>query len=352
MTLPDSMKAVRIHAHGGPEVLQYEDAPVPQPGHGQVLVKVRACALNHLDIWIRIGARGWQIPLPHILGSDIAGEIAAVGPGVSGIAEGMECFLHPGLPGGPSAERLRGDDNVAADYRIFGQLVDGGNAEFVLAPADNVLPRPQRLSWEESAAFPLTFLTAWHMLGSRRANLRAGESVLIIGAGSGVGSAAIQIARAKGAGLVITTAGGQQKVAQALTLGPDHVIDHHARAGELHKAVYELTDGRGVDVVVEHVGAAVFMQCVKALKRGGRLVTCGTTTGGQFELDAQMMYAKHITLMGSFMGSMSETLEYLPLVEKGVLKPVVDKVYPLAETRAAHERLEAGAQFGKIVVVP
>ncbi len=346
------MKAVRIHAHGGAEALVYEDAPVPKPGFGQVLVKVRACALNHLDIWIREGARGWQIPMPHILGSDIAGEVVALGEGVSHITEGMECFLHPGLPGGPSHERLRGDDNVAADYRILGQKVDGGNAEYVLAPADNVLPKPERLSWEETAAFPLTFLTAWHMLGSRRANLQAGESVLIMGAGSGVGAAAIQIARAKGAAQVITTAGGPAKVKLAEKLRPDHVIDHHARAGELHKAVYELTDGKGVDVVVEHVGAAVFMQCVKALKRGGRLVTCGTTTGGQFELDAQMMYAKHITLMGSFMGSMSETHEYLPLVNMGVLVPVVDKVYPLSEARAAHERMEQGEHFGKIVLVP
>ncbi|MCC7478080.1 zinc-binding dehydrogenase [bacterium] len=346
------MKAVRIHAHGGPEVLRYEDAPVPQPGHGQVLVKVRACALNHLDIWNRIGARGWSLPMPHILGSDIAGEVAALGPGVSHIAEGMECFLHPGLPGGPSLERLRGDDNIAADYRILGQLVDGGNAEYVLAPADNVLPRPAGLSWEECAAFPLTFLTAWHMLGSRRAGLRAGESVLVIGAGSGVGAAAIQIARARGAAQIITTAGGPKKVKLAQGLGADAVIDHHERAGELHKAVYELTGGRGVDVVVEHVGAAVFMQCVKALRRGGRLVSCGTTTGGQFELDAQMMYAKHLTLMGSFMGSMSETLEYLPLLEKGLLRPVVDKVFPLSETAAAHERMEAGEHFGKIVLVP
>jgi NADPH:quinone reductase-like Zn-dependent oxidoreductase len=349
--MPDMMHAVRFHTHGGPEVLRYELAPVPQLGPHDALVRVRACALNHLDIWTRVGARGWKIPLPHILGNDVAGEVAAVGSRVLHLQPGLECFVHPGLPGGPTAERLRGDDNVAADYNIVGLFSDGGYAQYVRVPADNVLPKPARLSWEEAAAFPLTFLTAWHMLGRRRSGLRSGETVLVVGANSGVGTAAIQVAKARGA-RVIATAGGEDKAAFAKGLGADEVVDHYARAGEIHKAVYELTDGQGVDVAVDHVGAAVFMQCVKALRRGGRLVTCGTTTGGQFEVDVQMLYAKHLTLYGSFMGSMGETLELLPLVERGVLKPIVDRAFPLEQAAEAHRYMESSAQCGKIVLLP
>jgi NADPH:quinone reductase-like Zn-dependent oxidoreductase len=351
------MQAVRFHGHGGPEVLRYEDAPVPQPGPREALVRLRACALNHLDIWVRNGARGWQIPLPHILGSDIAGEVAAIGseveasPSLAHVRTGLECFVHPGVPGGPSLERLRGDDNIAADYAILGQLRDGGYAQYVAVPAENVLPKPRRLAWEEAAAFPLTFLTAWHMLGKRQADLRSGETVLVIGASSGVGTAAIQVAKARSCH-VIATAGGADKLAFARGLGADEVIDHYERKGEIHKAVYELTGGQGVDVAVEHVGAAVFMQCLKALKRGGRLVTCGTTTGGQFEVDMQMLYAKHLTVYGSFMGSMSETLELLPLVESGTLRPIVDRVFPLAQAADAHRYLEASEQCGKVVLLP
>jgi NADPH:quinone reductase-like Zn-dependent oxidoreductase len=255
------------------------------------------------------------------------------------------------LPGGPSLERARGDDNVAADYRVLGHQVDGGYAQYVRVPADNVLPKPQRLSFEEAAAFPLTFLTAWHMLGRRRADLRSGETVLVIGAGSGVGTAAIQVAKARGA-RVIATAGSAEKCARALALGADEVIDHRERAGEIHKAVFALTAGAGVDVVVEHVGPAVFEQCVKALRRGGRLVTCGATTGPKVELDLRMLFAKHLTLYGSYMGSMSETYELLPLVDSGALKPIVDSVLPLRGAAEAQHRMETSAHFGKIVLVP
>jgi NADPH:quinone reductase-like Zn-dependent oxidoreductase len=349
--IPTTMQAVRFHGHGGPEVLRYETALVPQPGPREVLVRVRACAMNHLDIWTRVGARGWKIPLPHILGNDVAGEVVAVGASVTHVQAGLECFVHPGLPGGPTAERFRGDDNIAADYNIVGLFCDGGYAQYVCVPADNVFPRPARLSWEEAAAFPLTFLTAWHMLGRRRADLRSGETVLVMGANSGVGTAAVQVAKTRGA-RVIATAGGEAKLGFARGIGADEVIDHYARAGEIHKAVYELTAGQGVDVVVEHVGATVFGQCVRALKRGGRLVTCGTTTGGQFEVDMQMVYAKHLTLYGSFMGSMSETLELLPLVEQGVLKPLVDRAFPLEQAAEAHHYMESSQQCGKIILLP
>lgn len=349
--LPHSMQAVRFHEHGGPEVLRYEESPLPQLGERDALVRVRACALNHLDIWTRNGLPGLRIPLPHILGCDVAGEVAAIGGDVTHVAPGLACFVHPGLPGAPSLERARGDDNIAADYRVLGHQVDGGYAQYVRVPADNVLPKPARLSFEEAAAFPLTFLTAWHMLGKRRADLRSGETVLVMGASSGVGAAAIQVAKARGA-WVIATAGSADKCARARALGADEVIDHRERAGEIHKAVFEKTGGAGVDVVVEHVGPAVFEQCVKALKRGGRVVTCGATTGPKVELDLRMLFAKHLTLYGSYMGSVSETYELLPLVDSGTFKPIVDTVLPLQEAQQAHQRMETSAHFGKIVLTP
>jgi NADPH:quinone reductase-like Zn-dependent oxidoreductase len=351
MTLPGTMKAVRFHEHGGPEVLRYEDAPVPEVGPNDALVRVRACALNHLDIWTRMGARGWQIPLPHILGSDVSGEVVAVGSEATHINEGLECFVHPGIPGGPSLERLRGDDNIAPDYSIWGVFRDGGYAEYIKVKADCVIPKPENLSWEEAAAFPLTFLTAWHMLGRRRADAQAGETVLVIGANSGVGSAAIQIARAKGC-RVIATAGDAKKAELARQLGAEATIDHYEHVGGIHRQVYELTAGRGVEIVVEHVGPAVFGQCLKALRRGGRLVSCGATSGPTVELDVQMLFAKHLTVYGSFMGSMSEILELLPLLEQGTLKPVVDSVLPLSEAAEAQRRMEKSEHFGKIVLRP
>jgi len=351
MTLPRTMKAVRFHEHGGAEVLRYEDAPVPGIGPNDALIKVRACALNHLDIWTRIGARGWEIPLPHILGSDVSGEVVAIGSEARHLGEGLECVVHPGVPGGPGLDRLRGDDNIAADYSVLGVFCDGGYAEYVKVKADCVIPKPGNLSWEEAAAFPLTFLTAWHMLGRRRADAQAGETVLVIGGNSGVGSAAIQIARARGC-RVIATIGSAQKAELAQQLGAEATIDHYKHAGGIHKQVYEQTAGQGVDVIIEHVGPAVFGQCLKALKRGGRLVTCGATTGARTELDVQLLFAKHLTVYGSFMGSMSESLEVLPLLEQGVIKPVVDSVMPLSEAAEAQRRIEKSEHFGKIVLRP
>lgn len=349
MDIPKTMKAVRFHEHGGPEVLKLEDAPVPKIGPNDALIKVKCCALNHLDIWTRTGVRGWQIPMPHILGNDVAGVVVALGSEVLNLAVGMECFVHPGVPGGPSLERLRGDDNIAPDYDILGLFNDGGYAEFVKVKADCVMTKPSKLSWEETAAFPLTFLTAWHMLGKRRADLRGYETVLIMGGNSGVGVAAIQIAKARGC-YVLTTAGTDEKAAKLKEIGADEVIDHYKHAGNIHKEVLRLTSGFGVDVVVEHIGQAVFMQCIKALKKGGRLVTCGTTSGGKVEFDIQALFAKHLTVYGSFMGSMSETVELLPFIERGRFKPVVDKVFPLEEAVEAHRYMEQSKHVGKIVL--
>lgn len=351
MGIPETMKAVRFHGHGGPDVLRYEDAPVPAIGPNDALIKVRGCALNHLDIWTRIGVRGWRIPLPHILGSDVSGEVVARGSEATHLLEGMECVVHPGVAGGPSLERLRGDDNIAADYSVLGVFSDGGYAEYVKVQADCVFPKPDNLSWEEAAAFPLTFLTAWHMLGPRRANAQPGETVLVIGGSSGVGVAAIQVARVRGC-RVIATVGNAEKAGRARQLGAEATIDHYQHAGQIHKQVYEHTGGMGVDIVVEHVGPAVFGQCLKALRRGGRLVTCGATTGPTAELDVQMLFAKHLTVHGSYMGSMSETLELLRLVQQDKLKPVVDTVMPLAKAADAQLRLERSEHFGKIVLLP
>jgi NADPH:quinone reductase-like Zn-dependent oxidoreductase len=349
MELPAMMNAVRFHEHGGPEVLRLEQAPVPAIGPNDALIKVRCCGLNRLDLWTRQGYRGWQIRLPHILGSDIAGTVVAVGSEAHFLMDGMDCFVHPGLAGGPSLERLRGDDNIASDYDVLGLFTPGGYAEYVRVPAINVFPKPDNLGWEEAAAFPLVSLTAWHMLGARRANLRSGENVLIIGGNSGVGTAAIQLAKARGC-RVYATAGSPEKAARCRELGADEVIDHYAHAGQIHKELLSLTNGHGVEVVFEHVGPAVFSQCLKCLKRGGRLVTCGATSGPVAEVDLSHVFAKHLTIMGSFMGSMSEIIEVLPLIRRGQLRPVVDRVFPLAEAADAHRYLASGAHFGKVVL--
>ena len=349
MDIPATMNAVRFHEHGGPEVLRLEQVPVPELGPNDALVKVRCCGMNHLDLFTRKGMRGWPIKLPHILGNDIAGTVAAVGSVVGHIEPGLDCFVHPGLPGGPSPERLRGDDNIAADYSILGLFHPGGYAEYARVPADNVFPKPANLSWEAAAAFPLVSLTAWHMLGPRRADLRSGETVLVMGGNSGVGTMAIQFAKARGC-RVLATAGSADKAQRCRDLGADEVIDHYAHAGTIHKQVYALTGGTGVDVVFEHVGQAVFAQCLKSLRRGGRLVTCGATTGPVAEVDLNLVFAKHLTIMGSFMGSMSETLEALPLITAGLAQPVVDRVFPLAEAAEAHRRLESSEHFGKVVL--
>lgn len=266
------MKAVVLSEHGGPEVLRYTDVPEPAIRAHDVLVRVRACALNHLDLWVRRGLPGRSITFPHILGSDISGEVAKVGESVSNVRVGERVLLAPGLSCGQCPQCIAGCDNFCKQYVLFGSGVNGGYAEFVKSPAANVIPIPGNLSFEEAAAIPLVFLTAWHML-FYRAHLQPAEEVLVIAAGSGVGSAAIQIAKATGA-RVIATAGSQPKLAKANTLGADEVLLHE---GEFAREVKRLTNGRGVDVVFEHVGAATWDQSVYSLAVGGRLVTCGAT---------------------------------------------------------------------------
>lgn len=339
------MQAIRFHEHGGPEVLRFEAAPDPVAGCGEVVVRVRACALNHLDLFVRAGIPGARIPMPHIPGSDVAGEIAALGEGVRDLAVGQKVVLSPGVSCGHCAACDACQENFCRHYTVLGYALDGGCAQYVKAPAENALPMPANLDFAEAAAVPLVFLTAWHMLVAR-AGLRPGQDVLVLAASSGVGSAAIQIAKLFHC-RVFATAGGERKLELARQLGADYVFDHYRQtfAAEVKKIA-----SRGVDVVVEHVGQATWEQSVRALASGGTLVTCGATSGHQATLDLRHLFARQLRFVGSYMGSRSELRELLPFVASGQLRPVVDRVFPLAEAAAAHRYLEEKQQFGKVVL--
>jgi NADPH:quinone reductase-like Zn-dependent oxidoreductase len=342
------MKAVRFHEHGGIDVLKYEDAPEPKIQANEVLVKVRACALNHLDIWLRVGVRRWTLPMPHIVGSDIAGEVAEVGALVTRVKPGEPVLLCPGISCGQCEACFKGLDSACRSYTLFGVMVDGGYAEYVKSPEMNVVPIPGDLNFDEAAAVPLVFLTAWHMLFAR-AGLKPGEDVLVIGAGSGVGMAAIQIAKLVGA-RVIATAGAGWKLEKARALGADEVINHSQQS--IAEEVKRLTDKRGVDIVFEHVGAAVWEDCFESLATYGRLVTCGTTSGPEVKLNLQNLYGRQRSILGSFMGSKAELLEALKLIGQRKLKAVIDSAFPLQEAAAAQSKMESRDFFGKILLHP
>jgi NADPH:quinone reductase-like Zn-dependent oxidoreductase len=342
------MKAVRIHQHGGPETLTYEDAPEPQIKPDEILLRVRACALNHLDLFVRNGIPGMKIAMPHILGSDIAGEVVRAGEWCRRVQPGWRVLLSPTVSCRQCPQCMAGRDNFCRNYALFGAAIDGGNTELMAAPEYAVIRIPDEMSFEQAAAAPLVFLTAWHMLIGR-AQLAPGEDVLVLAASSGVGSAAIQIARLFQC-RVIATAGGEEKMAKAKDLGADYVIDHYRQ--DISAEVKRVTSRRGVDVVFEHVGAATWQKSVESLAPGGRLVTCGATTGFEAKIDLRFLFSKQFSLLGSFMGTMGDLNQVLQFVFRGQLKPVIDRVYPLAEIRAAHERLENKEQFGKVVVVP
>jgi len=340
------MKAVVFHQHGGPEVLKYEDAADPVIRHNEVLVRVRSCALNHLDLWVRRGLPNVPIPLPHIPGSDISGEIAQVGADVTTVRVGQKVVLAPLVSCGKCAACVAGLDNRCRQATNIGYMIDGGYAEFVRAPEVNCLPYPENLSFEEAASIPLVFQTAWHMLVGR-AELQPGEDILILGAGSGVGSAAIQIAKFFGA-RVITTAGSEEKLQKARQLGADHLINHKTQ--KIRDEVRRITNKRGVDVVFEHVGTATWDDSLASLASSGRLVTCGNTTGYDAKLDLRFLFSRQLSLLGSYMGTKSELHTVMKLVASGRMKPIVDRVFPLAEAAAAHAYLESGSQFGKVVL--
>jgi NADPH:quinone reductase-like Zn-dependent oxidoreductase len=342
------MKAVVFSEHGGPEVLRYTEVAEPRINATEMLVRVRACALNHLDLWVRRGLPGISIPMPHILGSDISGEVAKVGELVTHVKVGQRVLLAPGLNCGQCPACLAGNDSLCRRYTIFGYMVDGGCAEFVRSPGANVIPIPGDLSFDEAAAVPLVFLTAWHMLVTR-AQLKPGEDVLVLGAGSGVGSAAIQIAKCLGA-RVIATAGNEAKLAKARELGADEAV-HHGKQN-IADEVKRLTDRRGVDVVIEHVGTATWDASLASLAPGGRLVTCGATTGYEGRVDIRFLFSRQLSVLGSYMGGKHELHAVLKLIGQRKLRAVIDRVLPLAQCAQAHELLEKREQFGKIVLNP
>jgi NADPH:quinone reductase-like Zn-dependent oxidoreductase len=338
------VKAARFHEHGGPEVLRYEDAPDPQPAPGRAIVRVHACALNHLDLWERRGLDRVKLPLPHISGSDIAGTV--VDPGPSGLANGARVMLQPGLRCGRCAACAAGRDNQCVEYDVLGLRSDGGYAELISVPVENLIPIPGHVDFVRAAAFPLTFLTAWHMLVARAA-IAAGDVVLVLAGGSGVGQAAIQLARHFGARVFATSA--PSKAERTRALGAEDVFDHYA--GDFSREVRRLTGGRGADIVVEHVGEATWDRSVRSLATGGRLVTCGATTGFAAAVDLRHLFARQLSLLGSYMGRFAELEAAAPLLFDGTLSPIVDETFPLARAADAQRRLEDKAQFGKIVLV-
>jgi NADPH:quinone reductase-like Zn-dependent oxidoreductase len=342
------MKAVIFSQHGGPEVMKLTEVADPNIKANEVLIEVRACALNHLDVWVRGGLPGIKIPLPHILGDDVAGVVREVGELVTWVKPGDEVMIQPGISCGHCAECLAGRDNMCDDYDMIGYRRDGGYAELLAVPGVNVIPKPKNLSWPEAAALPLVTLTAWHMLVTR-AQVQPGEDVLIHAAGSGVGSLGIQIAKLRGA-RVIATASSDEKLAKASELGADETVNY--TRDDWPKEVRKLTGGRGVDVVFEHTGAATWPGSIVSLKKGGRLVTCGATSGFDASTDLRQVFYRNLTILGSMMGSKAELLAAMKFIESGQIRAVVDRVLPLAEARLAHELMEDRAQFGKLVLAP
>ncbi len=342
------MKVAWIREHGGPEALQVGEAPEPAIKANEILLRVRASALNHLDLWIRGGLPGLKIPMPHVLGSDIAGEVVRTGELCERIKPGQRVLLAPGLSCRQCAACASGRDNECRRYTLFGTSIDGGNRELMAAPEYAAIPIPDDLGFEEAAAAPLVFLTAWHMLFTK-ARLQPGEDVLVLAASSGVGMAAVQLAKLFHC-RVIATAGGEAKRAKALQLGADETIDHYAQ--DISAEVRRLTAKRGVDVVVEHVGAATWPKSCESLAPSGRLVTCGATTGFDVKVDLRFLFSKRQALLGSYMGTLGELHQVLQFVFRKKVTPVIDRVYPLEEIAEAHRRVENKEQFGKVVVTP
>jgi len=340
------MKAVVFHEHGGIEKLSYQDVPTPRPGPGEVLIKLRAAALNHLDVWVRQGLSGMKLAFPHIGGSDGAGEIAEVGEGVRALEKGQRVVVSPTLSCGQCSECLDGRDNLCPDFRLFGLQVPGTYAEYLVAPARSVFPVSDALSFEEWAAVPLVFLTSWNMLVAT-GRLEAGETVLIHAAGSGIGSAAIVIAKHLGA-RVITTAGSDWKLEKAKALGADETINY--KTDDFAPRVKQLTDGAGVDLIFEHIGPPTWPGDLACLAKGGRMVVCGATGGPRVELDVAPFYRRQLSIHGCYLGTRGDLEQVLELVEQGALRPVVDTVFTLKEAAAAQQKMLDRDFFGKLVL--
>ncbi len=341
------MKATVFHEHGDSSVLRVEDVPQPTPGLNDVVVKVHACGVNRLDIYSRTG-RTKIAPMPHIAGSEVAGEIAALGEAVSGLATGQRVAIAPYLFCGRCEFCRSGEEVICLKSDIVGLGSQGGYAEYIRVPASSIVPLPQGVDYISAAAVGLAAITAWHML-TKQVPLTPGQDVLIHAAGSGVGSAAIQIAKLSGA-RVITTVGSAEKIAHARKLGADEVINY--REQDFFQEVRRITNKRGVDVVVEHIGPDTWEKSVASLTRRGRLVTCGATTGNEGKTNLWNLFAKELSLIGSYGGTRQDLAEVLNLVATGRFQPVVDSTYTLEQIGEAHRRMESREQFGKLIVTP
>jgi NADPH:quinone reductase-like Zn-dependent oxidoreductase len=339
------MNAIVLREHGGPEVLRAEQLPIPEPGPREVRVRIRAVSLNHLDLWVRRGGPAFHLEYPHRLGSDLAGVVDAVGPGASA-AIGTKVVVQPGLSCGHCRACLGGEDNLCRHYKILGENTQGGYCEYIVVPEQNLAPYPERLDFAHAAAGILPFLTAWQMV-VRKARVAPGDNVLVQGAGSGVGVAAIQIAKLHGA-RVIATAGSAAKLERAKALGADDVIDY--KTTDFAAIARGLTGKRGVDAVIEHVGGETFTASIKAVRNGGRIVTCGATSGFHPKIDLRHIFFRQIEILGSTMGSKADLLAVLGHIAAGRLEPVVHRVLPLAEAAEGHRILEAREAFGKVVL--
>ncbi len=341
------MKAAVIRSHGGVECVIVDKIPEPKAGENEVVLEIHSAALNHLDIWVRKGRPGVQLDMPHVLGSDGAGVVVEIGSKTRGINIGDEVILNPGLSCGYCESCGRGQQSECMSFGIVGMSRPGTFAERVAVPFQNILPKPAHLSFDEAAALPLAYQTAWRML-MMRAGLRAGETILIHGIGGGVALAALQLAKLAGAEVIVTSS-SDEKLSKAKTFGADHVINYRT-VDDLAGAVKDITKGRGVDVVIDTVGSSTWNTNFGVVRRGGRIVLCGVTTGPEATTDLRALYWNQLTVMGSTMGSNEDVRQMLRAVETARLKPVIDSVNSLEEIQDAMSRMETGEQFGKIVV--
>jgi NADPH:quinone reductase-like Zn-dependent oxidoreductase len=339
------MLAVSISDHGGVDRLHYGVHDDPLVGPKQVRVAVRACAINHLDLWVRKGLPHLKLRYPHILGADVVGEVEQLGAGVDHLALGTRVMIAPGVSCGRCERCLAGRDNLCSQYRILGESINGGYAELLTVPVENVLPYPEGVSFTDAAAIPLTFQTAWQMLVDR-AHVQPGETVLVLAAGSGVGTAALQIAKLYGA-RVIATASSLAKLGRAQALGADHVVDHSRKGWALE---VKRISGGGVDLVFEHVGASTWAESIRCCRWGGRIVTCGATSGWEATTDLRHVFFRQISILGSTMGSKAMLYAVIRHVQAGALRAVVDRVLPLSAAAEGHRLLEERQVFGKVVL--
>lgn len=340
------MRAITFHTHGGPEVLQLSDLPEPTPAPGEVLVRLRAAALNRLDLFVRQGWPGLKLAMPHVPGADGAGEVAALGEGVSNLQIGDPVVINSNLGCGQCEFCLAGQDNLCRNWHLLGETLPGTYAEYLALPARQVYRLPPGFNFHVAAASALVFQTAWHSLITR-GGLRPGETVLIVGASGGVNTASIQIAKFAGA-KVIVVGSEAKKLSLAESLGADILIDR-SKEEDWSKAVFQTTHRRGVDVVVDNVGTT-FPLSFRAARKGGRILTVGNTGGPRFEIDNRFVFSKHLSLIGSTMSNLRDFATVMELITSGKLRPPLDRSYPLAEARQAHERLESGQQMGKITL--